>query len=105
MAPSRYLCAPTLGLLLACASFVLTPQHSSAQGNVANGLKQGFPQLDRQFKVIDRPKEDYNCIAHTLGLHDRWIDPQTGPANAPLSLMDQLYGSYGYQRTPALDLR
>lgn len=92
---------PRMVMVIALGAVLMA---SATAGAAPGDLARGFPQLDRNFKIIDRPAQDYNCIAYTLGLFNQWIDPQTGPANAPFAPMDQLYARYGYQRTPALDL-
>jgi hypothetical protein len=55
--------------------------------------------------VLGPADPTYNCIAHSLGLHDRWINPQTGPANNPLAYMDKLYAAQGYHRSRNLNFR
>lgn len=67
-------------------------------------LRRDFPRLNGDYQVLEPAGRNYNCVAHTLGITNRWIDPVTGPANAPLAPMDRLYGQHGYQRLPALDL-
>ena len=71
--------------------------------NVGN-LSKSFPNLGNA-KVLDASGRNYNCISATLGIHNQWINPKTGPANAPLAPMDKLYASQGFQRLPNLDLR
>jgi hypothetical protein len=64
----------------------------------------GFPHLQDRFEVIDPtigPR--YNCIAHSLGIHSRWINPETGPAGTRLAPMDRLYREKGYTRAKKLD--
>src|SRR5262245_38164726 len=89
----------------ACSFVVVLTMAAAASATPPGDLARGLPQLDRQLKVIDAPPQDYNCIAHTLGIHNQWIDPQTGPANSPMGPMDQIYGKYGYRRTDKLDLQ
>ncbi len=67
--------------------------------------RRSFPRLGSAFEVLAPATDRYNCISHSLGIHNRWIDPQTGPANAPLAFMDQLYRSAGYRRMSVLDFR
>ena len=63
----------------------------------------GFPNL-HEFEVMDPYQgKRYNCIAHSLGIHSRWVNPATGPTNRPLSLMDRLYKIKGYTRASRLD--
>jgi hypothetical protein len=65
--------------------------------------KGAFPRLGVKFKVLAPHTATYNCIAHSLGLNDRWVNPMTGPANAPLAKMDELYAALGYQRQEGLN--
>ena len=74
------------------------------QSAPANNLAKSFPNLGN-YKVLDASNKSYNCISHTLGVHHHWINPRTGPANAPLAPMDQLYNANGFQRQPNVDLR
>jgi len=68
----------------------------------------GFPNL-REFEVMDPYTGDrYNCIAHSLGVHSRWVNPRTGPAGKTLQFMDAMYKEKGYTRvtgTGTLDFR
>lgn len=63
-----------------------------------------FPHLLTNFEVLEPPGKHYNCIAHSMGIHNRWINPQTGPAAWPFGPMDQLYQPLGFHRLPTLDL-
>lgn len=67
--------------------------------------RRDFPRLGSRFEVLAPSTKRYNCIAHSLGIHDRWINPRTGPADAPLAGMDRLYRSAGYRRLRALNFR
>jgi hypothetical protein len=51
------------------------------------------------------PRKVYNCIAHSLGIHYGWVNPETGPAANPLTKMDQMYRVRGYTRLSTLDYR
>ncbi len=65
----------------------------------------GFPNL-RDFQIVDPTVGmKYNCIAHSLGIHSRWVNPQTGPSNNRLMPMDRLYQEKGYTRAASLDFR
>ncbi|MFO0969070.1 MAG: hypothetical protein U0793_26245 [Gemmataceae bacterium] len=65
-----------------------------------------FPRLGARFEVIDPYiGKRYNCIAHSLGIHGRWVNPETGPSTAPLSKMDRMYTAKGYRRVSGLDFR
>lgn len=62
-----------------------------------------YPLLGQRYEVLAPSSDRYNCIAHSLGLHDRWIAPRTTPGPNPLAWMDKLYARYGYSRLPTLD--
>ncbi len=68
-------------------------------------MRQSHPHLGSRFEVLGPSTKSYNCIAHSLGIHDRWISPQTGPAQNPLAWADRLYAAQGYRRLPGLDFR
>lgn len=65
--------------------------------------RRAFPLLGNNFAVVSNSSARYNCIAHSLGIHNRWIDPQTGPAGKRLAPMDRLYAARGYHRAAGLD--
>ena len=67
--------------------------------------RPGFPHLGGNFEVLAASTPAYNCIAHSLGIHDKWINPQTGPTDAPLSPMDQMYLARGYYRSKSLNFQ
>jgi hypothetical protein len=50
-----------------------------------------FPNLGDHYEVEGPSTPRYNCIAHTLGDHGRWVNPQTRSAADPLSEMDRRY--------------
>jgi hypothetical protein len=68
--------------------------------------RHDFPNLGSRFVVIGRSTGKYgtpgtyNCIAHTVGVHNQWVWPgdQVGD-------FDRLYGQYGYRRVRGLDYR
>jgi hypothetical protein len=62
-----------------------------------------FPQLMSNFEVLAAPTKVYNCIANSLGYHDRWVNPITSSGSNKLAGMDQLYAAQGYQRMSTLD--
>jgi hypothetical protein len=62
-----------------------------------------FPQLMSNFEVLAAPTRVYNCIANSLGYHDRWVNPITSSGSNKLAGMDQLYAAQGYQRMSTLD--
>lgn len=63
------------------------------------GWKSTFPNLGSDFEVLGPSTPNYNCIAHTLGDHAQWVNPETGPKNDPLSKMDAKYAALGYKRS------
>jgi hypothetical protein len=90
----------------ALGSFLNTrnfPQERQVLQGAAN--RQAFPNLGNNFEVLQPSSSRYNCIAHSLGIHTRWIDPQTGPANSVLGPMDRMYAAQGYARSGRLDFR
>jgi len=68
-------------------------------------IQKGFPRLHDNFEVIRDGTKTYNCIAWSLGITDRWVNPEIGPAYAPLSLMDRMYAERGYYREHDLNWR
>jgi hypothetical protein len=63
-----------------------------------------FPFLNGDYEVLQAGgNKIYNCIAHSLGIHNRWVNPETGPASNPLSRMDQMYRAKGYSRVKGLN--
>jgi hypothetical protein len=74
---------------------------------VKNYIASLFPNLRvNSFEILDpRIGTTYNCIAHSLGIYDRWINPKTGPPGNPLGYMDQMYLLKGYQRAASVDYR
>lgn len=62
-----------------------------------------YPFLGSDYEVLAPSTRMYNCIAHALGIHNRWINPQTGPARARLAWADRTFGKVGYTRLPTLD--
>jgi hypothetical protein len=70
----------------------------------SSSIHQGFPRLTKDnCEVIGDATPGYNCIAYSLGIYDRWVNPRTGPADAPFSDMDELYAARGYRRQPGLN--
>jgi type VI secretion system secreted protein VgrG len=72
---------------------------------LARDNRRAFPLLSDNFEVVGPSGTPFNCIAHSLGLHDRWINPETGPPSDPLGPMDRMYASQGYLRQSGMDLR
>lgn len=62
-----------------------------------------FPRLMSNFEVVGAPTRVYNCIAHSLGLKDRWVNPITSAGANKLAGMDQLYAKQGYRRISGLN--
>lgn len=65
---------------------------------------QLFPQLGDNFEVLGPSTSDYNCIAHSLGKKDLWVNPQTGSADAPFARMDEKYRDSGFYRSDEMCL-
>jgi hypothetical protein len=95
---------------------VSPPMHRKARLNKARfpderhalhtpAQRRAFPLLRDNFEVLARSTPRYNCIAHSLGIHGRWVNPVTGPSSHPLAGMDQMYQARGYVRLRQLDYR
>jgi type VI secretion system secreted protein VgrG len=69
------------------------------------GLQKSFPRLGTNFEVLRARTKSYNCIAWSLGVTDHWVNPETGPEDAPLRFMDRLYAEEGYRRAVQLNWR
>jgi hypothetical protein len=67
-------------------------------------FRRAFPRLGSNFEVLAPPTPDYNCISYSLGIRNRWVNPETGLQSAVLSRMDKMYGAQGYRRLSKLDL-
>lgn len=74
---------------------------------------KGYPNLGSEFEVVaprtghvDHPKsqvagvKQYNCIAWSLGITDRWVWP-----GKTVREFDELYGKYGYKRAETRNLK
>ncbi len=116
----RWLLALALSVTLGLGSLVQvqgSPQETYARAGSFNKNKYpqarraiennaGFPNLRGDFEVVDPTTGmRFNCISHSLGIHARWVNPQTGPAANPLGPMDRMYREQGYRRLAGLDLR
>jgi hypothetical protein len=80
-----------------------TSKHLDARRAVLRTVAD-FPVLGGNFEVLDPyTGTGYNCISHSLGIYDRWVNPLTGPATQPLVHMDRMYREKGYRRVNGLD--
>lgn len=70
-------------------------ERSLLEGEVGRSL---FPNLGRNFEVLEPSSPNYNCIAHSLGIIDLWINPETGDPENPFGVMDKKYLEIGFQR-------
>ncbi len=110
-----------VGLVLTACTLLASPLSaapalelsSSSQHNAAlktdllgsAEIRQCFPRLlDPDVEVLASGTKEYNCIAHSMGIHDHWVNPETGGTDNPLEPMDKLYGQLGYSRLPDMDL-
>jgi hypothetical protein len=98
-----------VSLILAVAAFAAAPRTEAAQaGNswsVAQERRQidqggSFPYLGTHYVVLSPSTDRYNCIAWSLGITTRWINP-----GATLRHCDQLNRQLGYRRIRTLDYR
>jgi hypothetical protein len=62
-----------------------------------------FPHLGDAFEILGPSTMAFNCIAHSLGKTDDWINPQTGPTGDPLVQMEQLYRDNRYTNSNSVD--
>jgi len=65
--------------------------------------KKFFPNLGDEYEVLAPGTGDYNCIAHTLGKNNDWVNPVTGSKSDRLAEMDKLYAAQGYKRSSSMD--
>ncbi|MCP4349982.1 MAG: hypothetical protein GY795_31260 [Desulfobacterales bacterium] len=66
-------------------------------------LDNAFPKINDEYEVLSPETGDYNCIAHTLGKKNEWVNPKTGSKADPLSEMDKIYAEQGYKRSSSMD--
>lgn len=78
-------------------------RHPTERANFQELFQRQFSDLGDVYEVIEPGTGRYNCIAHSLGLDDEWVNPQTGPKNAPLAAMDRIYEEVGYTRSSTID--
>ncbi len=62
-----------------------------------------FPNLGDEYEVLEPGTADYNCIAHTLGMNNKWITPKTGSEGDPLAEADNIYTERGYKKSSSMD--
>jgi hypothetical protein len=65
--------------------------------------RKNFPNLGKRYLVYGRSTPgkkngSYNCIAHTLGIYDRWVWP-----GSTVTQFDRLYRRHGYRRVKGLN--
>jgi type VI secretion system secreted protein VgrG len=65
-------------------------------------VRQLLPHLGEDFEIFAPGTRAYNCIAHSLGRADEWINPETGPPDNLLLRMDQRYTAAGFTRLSSL---
>ncbi len=86
-----------------CALKLDKTKYADQRLTYAKVLKAAFPKLGDNFEVLGPATPNYNCIAHTLGKDEEWVDPVTGPDDAKLQGMDAMYAKQGYKRLPFKD--
>ncbi len=65
--------------------------------------QQALPNLGDNFEVLKPSTPDYNCIGHSLGFDDQWMNPVTGPSDNPLAVMEGKYTNQGYTQLATLN--
>jgi type VI secretion system secreted protein VgrG len=67
---------------------------------IVDGDRASFPNLRGDYEVLQPGGGNYNCIAWSLGITDRWVWPGKTVAD-----FDKLNAKYGYKRLKTPDLR
>src|SRR5262249_26893391 len=71
---------------------------NSLQTSERYNVDSSFAGLKGEFEVDGGSTRTYNCIAWSLGITNKWIDPKKS-----LAEFDKLDGQYGYKRMSSLD--
>lgn len=72
--------------------------NSAARAGDRGWVDSSFRNIKGEFEVTGGATNQYNCIAWSLGVTSRWINPP-----ATLGACDRLNAQYGYYRTSGLD--
>jgi hypothetical protein len=80
-----------------------TKKYPEEREKYAETINSAFPKLGDNYEILGPATRDYNCIAHTLGENDEWVNPATGSKENPLSEMDKMYAEKGYSRINDMD--
>ena len=72
--------------------------NSAARAGSRGWVDSSFGKIKGEFEVTGDATSQYNCIAWSLGVTSRWINPP-----ATLGTCDQLNAQYGYYRMNGLD--
>lgn len=110
-------CLAKIGLILLAGLLAGTARAADRNGGPLNKARfpderkvllsrvhqRAFPRLENRFEVLASSTKVYNCIAHSLGDHEHWIDPRLGTRDHPLTEMDRIYRKRGYSRLPDMD--
>jgi hypothetical protein len=67
-------------------------------------LKESFPRLGTNFKVLAPASPNYNAYSYVLGVTDRWLVPEAGTPERPLAGIEKFLAQGGYMPA-AFDLR
>lgn len=78
-------------------------KHPEQRKKYDSTFKHKLPKLGDEYEVLAPETDSYNCIGHTLGVNDEWVNPVTGPKDNPLAGMDKIYAERGYKRAPNMD--
>lgn len=71
--------------------------NASYRSYVTNSSAQ-FPNLMSNFEVLAGPTQDYNCIAYSLGVYNKWINPCN-----TIQQQDALNAKYSFRRLSTMD--
>jgi hypothetical protein len=79
------------------------PQGPATEDQAVQQLRQSFPRLGTNWKVIAPASDRYNAWSHVLGIADRWLVPEAGTADNPFAGVDRLLAWGGYRRCATFD--
>lgn len=79
------------------------PQGPATEDQAVQQLRQLFPRLGTNVKVIAPANDRYNAWSYVLGVTDRWLVPEPGTTDNPFAGVDKLLAWGGYRRCNVFD--
>lgn len=67
-------------------------------------VAKSLPRLGADFKIVKPASKTYNAFSYVVGVTDRWINPEMGPAGQPFEKLDALFGEHGFRRASGIDM-